>query len=157
MPNRPVNPKRRVVSIPFSGGSGGGGGSTAVVLASFKFSTDSVIHWIESQVQISLDFPPGTTGSVVIGGGFDDCALNPLLSESCYVHVYRVSIGFPVAVPAPFTQCLWKATDMGAMVVPAGTTFNIVLQSTNGMGEGTFTLQFNSLQEWNNFRDTATR
>lgn len=157
MPNRLVNPRRRIVTIPFTGGSGGGGGAAAAVLSSFTFETDSVIHWVESQVQMSLDFPPGTTGFCVIGGGFDDCALNPILSMSCYVHLYRIGVGFPVAVPAPFTQVLWKSTDMGSMVVPAGSQFHIVMQSNNGGGEGSFTLQFNSLAEWNNFRDTQTR
>lgn len=156
---RTVNPRRRFVSIPFHSL-----GVTGAV-ATYKFDVDSVIHTLESQVQLCLGAPdippppaPVPVGRVTVAGGFDFTGLNPAGSVTGYTHVHRLSTCMDLLeLPGAFSEPIWRSTDMGQMLILSGTIFTIVVQETVGSpllsAEGTFTIAFNPLSEWINFRE----
>ena len=156
---RTVNPRRRFVSIPFISGD------VTAAVATYKFDVDSVIHTLESQVQLCLGAPeipvppaPIPIGTITVAGGFDYTGLNPEGSITGYTHVHRLSTCMDLLeMPGAFSAPIWRSTDMGQMLIPAGAIFTIVIQENSGSplvhAEGTFTIGFNPLSEWINFRE----
>jgi len=151
MNTRSVNPRQRITTLYIESG-------LTVSSASFKFDVDSVIHGVTSSSRID-NLVANTIGVIACGFNILPLSTTPSIPElrEGIVHLYqnRLPLG-GVASPSTVQS---QSTDFDAMLVIAGTRFNVELASSGGLIAfgGAFTVLWNPLSEWLNFQQTQPK
>jgi hypothetical protein len=153
MNNRTIQPKRRIIVLPFVDNSG----PLAVPAASFRFDTNSVLHHVSSTVEIAIT---AAATSAVVAGGVNlqgpPQLIAPFSQIEEAIHYYAFQ-DFPTAV-LPIFNVFSDRTDFDATFVKAGSIFN-VWSNKNGNSyiRGAFILHLSTTSEWVNFEEVTKR
>lgn len=158
MNNRDIQPKRRIVTLPFSDVGILGN----VPIAKFTFEANSVLHHVSSTVEISI-LNVGLAAIVAGGVNLQRPPLNLTFYSYPYgtiedaIHYYSFE-DQPLAV-LPLIQTFSDRTDMNSMFVKAGSVFNVWVP-TNTVDirvRGAFILHISTTSEWVNFEEKVKR
>lgn len=146
---RTINPPQTFVSLPFEVPA-----APTAIAASFVFEQDSVLHWVSSNVQMGVL----ANGRVLVAGGINLRGYNgtaALGNTQGAIHSYLFEDSAAVTAPAFVVQR--NHTDMDTMLVPAKSSFNVIVFKSGVPGDseafGTFNLSYSPLAEWVNFRE----
>ena len=147
MNNRTIQPKRRIIVLPFVD-NGGPLGTPAV---SFQFDTNSVLHHVSSTVEIAIT---AAATSAVVAGGVNlqgpPQLTAPFSQIEDAIHYYAFQ-AFPTAV-LPIFNVFSDRTDFDATFVKAGSIFNVWSnKSGNIYIRGAFILHISTTSVWLNF------
>lgn len=153
MINRTIQPRRRIVVLPFSENGGPLGGPAA----SFYFDANSVLHHVSSTVEITI--AAAATNAVVAGGvnlQGPPQLVSPFSQIEDAIHYYGFQ-DFPGAT-LPLTNVFSDRTDFDSTFVKAGSTFN-VWSNKNGNAyiRGAFIIHLSTTSEWTTFEEKVRR
>jgi len=153
MNNRTIQPRRRIVVLPFIDN----GGPLSTPAASFQFDANSVLHHVSSTVEIAIT---AAATSAVVAGGVNlqgpPQLTAPLSQIEDGIHYYAFQ-AYPTAV-LPISNVFSDRTDFDATFVKAGAIFN-VWSNKNGNAyiRGAFILHISTTSEWVNFEEKVKR
>jgi hypothetical protein len=153
MTTRTIQPRRRIVVLPFSDN----GGPLSAPAASFYFDANSVLHHVSSTVEISIT-AAGT--SAVVAGGVNlqgpPQLTSPFSQIEDAIHYYGFQ-DYPTSV-LPISNVFSDRTDFDSTFVKAGSTFNVWSnKSGNIYIRGAFILHLSTASEWTNFEEKVRR
>jgi hypothetical protein len=153
MTNRTIQPKRRIVILPFIDN----GGPLSGPAVSFQFDSNSVLHHVSSTVEIAIT---AVATSVVVAGGVNlqgpPQVIAPFSQIEDGIHYYAFQ-DFPGAV-LPISNVFSDRTDFDATFVKAGSVFNVWSnKSNNAFIRGAFILHISTTSEWVNFEEKVKR
>ena len=149
MTTRTIQPKRRIIVLPFVDN----GGPLSIPAASFRFDTNSVLHHVSSTVEIAIT---AAATNVVVAGGVNlqgpPQLITPFSQIEDAIHYYAFQ-DFPTAV-LPVFNVFSDRTDFDSTFVKAGSTFNVWSnKSGNSYIRGAFILHLSTASEWTNFEE----
>jgi hypothetical protein len=149
MNNRTIQPRRRIVVLPFRDDSG----PLSAPAASFQFDANSVLHHVSSTVEIAIT---AAATSAVVAGGVNlqgpPQLTSPFSQIEDAIHYYAFQ-DFPTAV-LPIFNVFSDRTDFDSNFVKAGSVFNVWSnKSGNIYIRGAFILHISTTSEWVNFEE----
>jgi len=152
MTNRTIQPRRRIVVLPFRDDSG----PLSEPAASFRFDANSVLHHVSSTVQISIT----DASSAVVAGGVNlqgpPQLTSPFSQIEDAIHYYSFQ-QFPTAV-LPIFNVFSDRTDFDSNFVKAGSVFNVWSNKNGNIYiRGAFILHISTTSEWVNFEEKVRR
>jgi hypothetical protein len=153
MNNRTIQPKRRIIVLPFRDD----GGPLSAPAVSFRFDANSVLHHVSSTVEIAIT---AAATSAVVAGGVNlqgpPQLTAPFSQIEDGIHYYAFQ-DFPTAV-LPIFNVFSDRTDFDSTFVKAGSIFNVWSnKSGNIYIRGAFILHISTTSEWVNFEEKVKR
>ena len=153
MNNRTIQPKRRIIVLPFRDDSG----PLSAPAVSFRFDANSVLHHVSSTVEIAIT---AAATSAVVAGGVNlqgpPQLITPFSQIEEAIHYYAFQ-DFPTAV-LPIFNVFSDRTDFDATFVKAGSIFNVWSnKSGTAYIRGAFILHISTTSEWVNFEEKVKR
>jgi hypothetical protein len=149
MNNRTIQPRRRIVVLPFRDDSG----PLSAPAASFRFDANSVLHHVSSTVEIAIT---AAATSAVVAGGVNlqgpPQLIAPFSQIEDAIHYYSFQ-DFPTAV-LPIFNVFSDRTDFDSNFVKAGSVFNVWSNKGGNIYiRGAFILHISTTSEWVNFEE----
>lgn len=152
MNTRNVNPFVRFITLRFQSG-------LVIPKIEFKIESDIVVHGVSSFVRFDNQVP---NVSATVAGGFDVPTLSTspagnFESLTNVIHLYDHAT--PILLPAALQpSMLSQDTQFDAVIVRSGRVFNVQTAVSGGLAqfEGNFTIRYNPLQEWLNFKQAGS-
>ena len=149
MNNRTIQPRRRIVVLPFRDD----GGPLSVPVASFRFDANSVLHHVSSTVEIAIT---AAATSAVVAGGVNlqgpPGLTSPFSQIEDAIHYYAFQ-DFPTAV-LPISNVFSDRTDFDSTFVKSGSVFNVWSNKGGNIYiRGAFILHISTTSEWVNFEE----
>jgi hypothetical protein len=153
MINRTIQPRRRIVVLPFSDNSG----PLDAPAASFYFDANSVLHHVSSTVQFSITAAATTA---VVAGGVNlqgpPQLVSPFSQIEDAIHYYSLQ-DYPTST-LPVTNVFSDRTDFDSTFVKAGSTFNVWSNKNGNIYiRGAFIIHLSTTSEWTNFEEKPKR
>ena len=150
---RTIQPRRRIVVLPFTDNSGPLGAPAA----SFYFDANSVLHHVSSTVEISITAAATTA---VVAGGVNlqgpPQLTSPFSRIEDAIHYYSFQ-DYPTST-LPISNVFSDRTDFDATFVKAGSTFNVWSNKNGNVYiRGAFILHLSTTSEWTNFEEITKR
>lgn len=153
MTTRSIQPRRRIVVLPFTDN----GGPLGVPASSFFFDANSVLHHVSSTVEISIT---AAATSAVVAGGVNlqgpPQLTSPFSQIEDAIHYYAFQ-DYPTSV-LPISNVFSDRTDFDSTFVKAGSIFNVWSnKSGNIYIRGAFILHLSTTSEWTNFEEKVRK
>lgn len=122
-----------------------------------EFEQDSVVHQVTSSVQLICE--PGVSCAVSCGFLSDPQVIaGPRPNNAAAIHAYQCNAAPGLA--GPLALSYQNSTPMGTCLVKAGTRFRVVVETSGAPlilpAFGFFSIFYNPLSEWVNFREPTT-